>query len=203
MSCGLLTEKQFRYARDNYAIRSESRLPVKFTWANFVKIPRQENMSDCGRAVAKFGLKVQGRKYPNMVDFRSTVNTGRTGIDMYDLELAMKQLGIECESYIEVNAYTVIDELSRSKDAWVFSHQMLAGKFGQYLDMKSGHYAIAVYATDKIITTDSGICRPGWGQITPYVYNRINHDNKIIDPSQVIYGWAMRIGVSKMLAEAV
>lgn len=202
MNIDVLSKSQFDYAREHYAIRSDSRLPAKFTWSNFVKIPSQENMSDCGRSVAKLGLRVQGKKYPEMVDFRKIVNTGRTGIDMYDLELAMKLLGIECASYVNVSAHTIMGELARSKDIWAFSHQMLGGTHGQYLRMESGHYAVAVYTTSKhIITTDSGIRSPGWGQITPYVYDRITHDTKIVDPTEVIVGWAMRIGVSNFLAD--
>lgn len=202
MKCELLGVEAWKFARDHYAVPSRRCLPAEFTWADKVMMPSQLNLSDCGRAIAKFGMKLQGIRCPDMRYFRRVVNTGHTGIDMYDLELAMKALKIDCESYIEVNATTIIDELSKSKDVWMFSHQMLAGTYNQYLNMQSGHYAAAVYAQgDDIYTTDSGIRKPRFGKIHRDVYDKINFDNKIDDPSVVVYGYAMRIGVSSVVVE--
>lgn len=196
MSLELLSKRQFQIARDSYAI-SKSNLPAGFTWADKVQIPGRENQSDCGRSIAKLGMKVQGIKYPELKYFRKAVNSGRTGIDMYDLEKGMKMLGIECESYLNIHASTIIDAFAHSKDIWAFSHQMLAGHHTQYLNMKNGHYAAVVYADKYLITSDPGLRKPGWGRITPFVYDRICFDNKIDDPNEVVIGWAMRIGVSE------
>lgn len=199
MTKELLTLEEFRQARDSYAIR-RSRLPATFYWADKMRVPGRENLSDCGRSVAKFGLKVQKRKYPDMKILRKVVNSGRVGIDMLDLEKGMKELGVDCEAYLNITSDVIVRELSKSHDAWVFSHQMLAGHYSQYLNMKSGHYAIVVYYSNgKFITTDPGLITPRWGQISPYVFDRINFDNKIIDPSLVVFGWAMRIGVANSI----
>lgn len=204
MKSELLSREEWRHARDHYAITCMSNLPKGFYWADKMRIPRQQNLSDCGRAVAILGMKMQGIKYPNPKYFRSVVNTGGTGIDMYDLELAMRQLGVDCKSWIEVNAATIISELRKSPDMWVFSHQMLAGTYKQYLQKLSGHYAVAGYTDgESIFTTDSGIQYPRFGRISPHVYDRINFDTKIVDPENVIYGWAMRVGVSKRLINSV
>lgn len=192
-----LNRHQFRQARDRYVI-TKSSLPSSFTWADKVSIPGRETLSDCGRSVAKLGMKVQGIKYPDPKDFRKIVNTGGTGIDPLDLEKGMKRLGVEVESFFGVHAAMIIESFSHSPDVWVFSHQMLAGHYTQYRDMKNGHYAVVVYANKKqLITADPGLCIPRWGRMSPFVYDRIRFDNKIDDPSEIIHGWAMRIGVAK------
>ncbi len=192
----LLSEVDWKFARDNYAISSPRRLMAEFSWPDNLLMPRQLNSSDCGRSIAKFAMKAQGIKYPDMKNFRIIVNTGSTGIDMYDLELAMKFLKIDCESFIEVNAATIISELSQRKDVWMFSHQMLAGTYKQYKNMQSGHYALAFLTlNDYIYTLDSGICKPGIGKIHRNIYDKINYDNKIQDSNNVVYGYVMRIGI--------
>jgi len=200
----LLTEAEFKMARDGYAI-SRRGLPKEFYWAKLLAITQQSNDYNCAEPIVELAMRRQGllgdRPFEGFV-------TNDQGIDPAQLMERMRQLGIKFEEYPNMGVRELFELTRTGSVMCVIMYQALCGRYRDYERMHNGHYAVVSYAdgtiTDNnatVYVADPGIKSPGWGRIPLSVLSKIWHDNLISDPSKVIEHWGLVVPITGDIIE--